>query len=573
MHPGTWCCSALPSCASRTAVASGADQPATLSLRLFGYPEVRLAHRPVRFARRASLALLAYLALQRRTHRRAVLAALIGGRMTDPQRLLRSALADLTDQLGDVLVVTPETVALNPQWQITIDVAQLEQAFAHARTDGVGALLREAVEQCRYEFLEGLTVNASQAFDEWLACERERLHALLIQALGWLCNAYAAAGDPALCLSCAHRLVALEPWHEDAHCDVMLLLASLGQPTAALEQYEQCRQVLADELGIAPGPTTQSLYERLRAPWPPRHNLVPEPTAFIGRRSELARLVSLLDNPECRLITVSGPGGIGKTRLALHAAARYAGNSPTLHWRRFPDGVWLAALDTLEVRPGEDAAACAQRIFAAIATALSLDMPPGSSAERPLLAHLRDRQLLLVLDNLERLPGAERAIRRILAATARVTLLGTTRLDCAMEPARRVELGPMELPADGASVEQTDAGALFLSQARQKVMGFNPSEDDRAAIVQICAATGGLPLAIVLAAHQLRVVSCGALADRLAHGAVLDLAAAVRNLPPRHRSLRANLAYSQPVQPPAALRRATLSLGSAQAAPQARYGM
>lgn len=551
MHPDTRCRSTLPSRALRSAVASGADQPATLSLRLFGYPEVRLAGRPVHFARRASLALLAFLALRPRTHQRAALVALIGGRMSDAQRLLRSALAELTDQLGDLLVLTPETVALNPQRQIVVDVAQLEQAFVRARASGESAPLREAVEQCRYEFLEGFTVNASLAFDEWLVCERERLHGLLIQALEWLCNHYACTGDAAACLPCARRLVTLEAWHEGAHCDVMLLLASAGQPAAALEQYETCRRVLAEEFGIAPGPATQSLYERVHAPWPPRHNLAPEPTAFIGRRRELARLVGLLDDPECRLITVSGPGGIGKTRLALHAAIRYAGNGPTLHWRRFPDGVWLAALDALEARSGEDMAACAQRVFAAVASAFSLDVPPGSSAEGPLLAHLHDRELLLVLDNLEHLPGAEPAIRRILAATTRVTLLATTRLCCGVQPGSCIELGPMDLPADAATIDKADAGALFLSQARQKVMGFKPDEGDLAAIVQICAATGGLPLAIVLAADQLRVASCAALAEQLARGALLDLATAVRNLPPRHRSLRANLAYNRQVRNPA----------------------
>ncbi|MBI5290617.1 MAG: tetratricopeptide repeat protein, partial [Chloroflexi bacterium] len=323
------------------------------------------------------------------------------------------------------------------------------------------------------------------------------------------------------------RWLGLEPWNEEAHRRMMELLARTGQRSAALAQFEACRRALADELGLEPAPETTALYERLRTATR-RYNLPPAATPFVGRAEELAQIARLLADPTCRLTTLTGPGGSGKTRLALESAARAAD--------AFLNGVCfvpLAAVSSLEVVPS------------AIAEALGLALSGKADPRDQLVAHLRHQDLLLVLDNLEHLPGADELLGRIALACPDVRLLVTSRERLNLHGEQLIELSGLDVPpdADGESITEYSAAQLFLNSARSAQPDFALDGENRTGVARICRLVNGLPLAIELAAVWVRQFSCREIADEIARS--LDfLATTQKNVPARHRSLQAAFEHS-----------------------------
>jgi DNA-binding SARP family transcriptional activator len=268
-------------------------------------------------------ALLAYLAVERAyPQRREALAGLLWPEFSDDaaRRNLRYALFKLrqvfgedTDQAG-LLQVTPQTVALDPAAVCQIDVAEFAQLLAacrahrHRRLAACGAChtrLEQAVALYRGAFLQGFFLAGCQAFEEWLLLKREGLQQAAVEALVSLAQYHEARAEPARALDYTYRLLALEPWREDAHRQAMRLLAQTGQRSAALAQYTTCCAVLAAELQAAPDAATTALYERLRASDAPEclaarppDNLPAPRTPFIGREAELRRLNEWGDTPD-----------------------------------------------------------------------------------------------------------------------------------------------------------------------------------------------------------------------------------------------------------------------------------
>jgi hypothetical protein len=180
-------------------------------------------------------------------------------------------------------------------------------------------------------------VRHAPDYDLWLYHTQERLRGIAVRVLEALAEFHLARGDATAALPCLQRVLTLEPWREEAHRQMMTTLARAGQRSAALRQYEQCVDSLASELGVPPSAATTQLYQQIRdgkfaaerggatvsAPPPTlRPHLPAELTPIVGRERELAELAALLATPECRLISIVGPGGIGKTRLALALAHR-----------------------------------------------------------------------------------------------------------------------------------------------------------------------------------------------------------------------------------------------------------
>lgn len=519
---------------------------ADLKLSLFGYPCVSLYGQPLSFARRSSLALLAYLAQTGAAHSRAKLAALLDEAPADGHATLRRSLADLRARLGAQLVLSGRFVALAPTLLVQTDVGALEAAWQACRSNPSTDSLQAVLDQCRGEFLEGLALPRTRAFEEWQHFEAERLHTMKIQLYEQLYALYWRAGLLDKALSGARRLLNLEPWHEGAHRAIMLLLLQSGHRAEALSHYAACCRTLDEELASAPGRETQAAYKQVLSRAPAPHNLPPEPTPLIGRTHELARLATWLDNPALRVLAITGTGGVGKTRLALCAAARYVGAEPGIAWLRFPDGVCLVALDALPTDRHQPAAASARRIFGVIAAALRL---PGDLDAGVVLAKLRERTLLLILDNAEHLSGVGRVLEQLVAGAPGVTVLLTARGPVPTAQ-QTLELAPMGVPGSALELEEVEASALFLQRARQARLTFAPDAAEREAIVRICVAASGLPLTLVLAAQQVRAASCYAIATQLVERA-LDLESALRNLPPRHRSQRTNVAYGWELLSPA----------------------
>jgi DNA-binding SARP family transcriptional activator len=331
---------------------------AHLSLSLLGPFQVTLAGEPVTgFESNKVRALLAYLAVEAdRPHRREVLAALLWPDWPDraARSNLRNALANLRKSIGDryarppFLLISRETIQFDTTSDYWLDVTAFRSSVEADLADrSAGRRLEEAVALYRGSFLEGFSLKDSVAFDDWSLLVRERLQRQVLTALHRLAAYYEERGEYERACDCARRQVELETWQEEAHQQLMRLLALSGQRGAALAQYETCRRLLAEELGVEPAKETTGLYELIRdgrlqvgvpssarprdlALKPPAFLAEKEPVkverpVFVARERELAQMSRYLDavlSGQGQVVLVTGEAGSGKTTL-IH---EFAGN-------------------------------------------------------------------------------------------------------------------------------------------------------------------------------------------------------------------------------------------------------
>lgn len=533
-----------------------------LELALLGSPEIHLAGQPLARLRSAkAYALLYYLAVTRQAQPRTVLAGLFWGDVAEyyARRNLNRTLSDLTKFVGDHLVVERQSLAFargQPYW---LDVEVLEETAAVLPTAQNVTMLASAVDLYRGDFLAGFYVQDAPEFEQWVLNERTRLRASVLQLHHALSQLHAEVGDLGQGIEHVRRILQLEPWNEEAHRQLILLLAQSGQRSAALAQFELCRQALCSELNVEPDAATLELVERIRAgnlekvtvgkmaaespittsplhPFTlsPPHNLPTQRTPFVGREIELADIMRLLvEDDDCRLLTLIGLGGIGKTRLALKAAEQIA-SSPAMQ-ECFGDGVFFVPIENVYDADGLVAA-----VFAAVTGESGRARHMETQLEKQLANHLRPKAMLLVLDNFEHLISHAQLCSTILTAAPRVKLLVTSRKALNLQEAWRYPLLGLSIP-DGSLEQATeqreyDAVRLFVQCARRARPNFTP-EAERAAVLRICSLLDGMPLAIELAAAWLSVMSCEQIAQEVTRE--LDfLTAHYQNIPVRHHSMR-----------------------------------
>lgn len=586
-----------------------------VKLYLFGPPRLEYNGELLTIKLRKAMAILVYLAVTRQPHRRDSLATLFwpDKDQRNARANLRRTLYELSQQFEKQMAVSlltadDESVMLAADVSLWTDVTSFQHDLAeskeHETTNNINmppTVLIDAAKLYTDDFLAGFTLSDAPDFDDWQFFQREELRQQLSTLLDTLVDWYEAQANYDEAIHAARRWLQLDPLDERVHRRLMTLYAQAGQIATAVRQYDECARILSEELDAPPSEETMALFEAIRTrrlskpiredvvrdhpivqgatsatPQSLKHNLPHQTTPFVGRKQEMAEILHRLSDETCRLLTLIGPGGVGKTRLAIevarwliehnwlddvdtttadNAAATQLPLAPTLY---VADGVFLVELGTVQGSSG---------VIAAIAEAVGFrfysDVPP----QEQLMHYLREKQLLLVLDNVEHLlvdanPLAT-FVADLLATAPRIKLLATSREALNLQEEWFHPLGGLHFsqvshrytpnagtPRDSRTESKgtktaapvADAVQLFVQNARRARADFDQVCEDEA-VLRICHLVDGMPLALELAAAWIKVLPCARIADEIEQN--LDiLTTRHQNIPSRHRSMRAVLEQS-----------------------------
>lgn len=576
-----------------------------LNLSFLGSPTILLNETEIHIRRNKVLALLAYLAITGQSVTRDAIATILWPKEApkDAYTYLRQTLWHLNKALGkNWLVIEGERINLQWQAELWVDVQIYQHRLRTLVTQPASerlATMMAAADLYQGELLAGFTVDDSPEFEQWQLMERSALHhaqhtllTTLVEQLQQIHNHFQA-------IIYARQLLTLDPLNEVAHRHLMTLYCLTDQQALALRQYQECVQLLDRELGVPPDEETTALHaaileKRLPPFFPtappilypsPAASLpsavahlpsqatiatavtTPQPAAsvtvtapaalptpitpFIGREHELLQIHTLLNDPGCRLLTLVGPGGIGKTRLALAAAQKILDSvespiSQNLSWAApkakvpnplFPDGVFFVPLADV-VTP--------DRLAMTIAGVLQFTLYRRDEEPLQQLArYLADKRLLLVLDNFEHLVTGAAQVTTLLAQAPGVKVLTTSRERLNVQGEWLLAVSGLLYNQDAPLHQMADYSAvqLFVQCARRVNSSFMLDEENKGAVVRICSLVEGLPLALELAATWLRHLPCQEIVAELAQS-LTTLTATQRDLPARHRSVRALFDYS-----------------------------
>lgn len=536
-----------------------------LSLRTLGTFAVSMDGRRVEgFATDKERALLAYLAVEDdRPHRRDELAALLwpdlpAGKARNNFRVTLHRLRQAVNGPEmDVVRATRETVSLSPDVDVHVDANELAQKLEAVHGHGDENVLcpechrrlTEAAGLYRGAFLAAFNLDGSRPFNDWVRPQREWYHLRVLEALEKLATYHQRRGESEAAQRYAHRQIEIEPWREKAHRQLMRALACAGEYSAALARFDACRRILAEELGVEPSEKTARLYDRIRAARETEFRPLPIASGpLIGREEELAQLKERLANPAYRLLTLVGPGGAGKSRLALEVARQQT--AACLHGVCY---VPLSAVDS------------AERLVRAIARAANYRFESRSDRRPELLGYLQQKEMLLVLDNVEHLldkhlldkhlldehlldehlPDARELLQALLAEAPGLKVLVTSRVRLNLKEESVFALRGLALPEREGAEGDDPVGAvrLFVERAKEAHPGFELSPQIRSSVLQLCRFLAGMPLAIELAAAWSRALTLQETLARMRQS--LDfLESPAKGAPDRHRSMRASFEHS-----------------------------
>lgn len=481
-----------------------------LTIKLFGQFSLELDGKPLTGLSSKAEALLAYLVSQKRPFSRETLADFLWDDRPPDQSLanFRSLLSGLRRHVGDHLLISRQTVEFDTASPYQLDTELFLEHLEPLRDADVLtfdanqiAAIETAVSHYEGTFLEAFHIRESRRFEEWVTIERERFQRLAVNVWHRLIDYHLRHGNYAVGIEHAVRLLETDPLNENAHRQMMLLLARNNQRHSAMQQYDACVAVLDDELGVPPSNETVRLYEQIRsAHATPLHNLPPQATQFIGREPELAELHRILARPNGRFVTMLGPGGVGKTRLALQLAQQIVDQQPGL----FLHGIRFASLVAVE-HP--------QFLVSLIANVVDLPLRGAEKPEQQLVAYLAEKEMLLILDNFEQLVGDETAVSllsNIIRHCPQIKLIVTSRMRLNIAEETVFDMRGLQFPRNKAFVAAENYGAvqLFIQNARRYLRAFQPTASDMEAIIQTCRLLDGMPLGIELASAWVRFLSC-----------------------------------------------------------------
>ncbi|CAN5115442.1 BTAD domain-containing putative transcriptional regulator [soil metagenome] len=447
---------------------------------------------------------------------------------------------------SDYLHLRGERLTLFPDGPLWVDVEAFEEAANMARHALEAAAYRAAIDLYSGELLP------QDRYEPWVEQRRAELRGLYLSLLVELSGLYEERSEYGSAIEALSRVVAQEPTHAGAPVGLMRLYALSGQRREALKQYERLREALLREFGSQPEAAARYLQEEIwegtfppADPLPPagiptkepsspveaaRHNLPIARTSFVGREIETREVRQLL--AMTGLLTLTGAGGSGKTRLALEVARELAST--------YPDGVWL-----VEFAPLSDPVLAPQ----AVAQVLGVREMPGRSLEDTLTDYLRTKSLLLVVDNCEHLVDTVAHLAEaLLSSCPSLRSLATSREPLGVRGEAVWTVAPLSLPdaEEVSSIEErmsTEAVRLFLDRARYRLPGFDLDRENAGAVGRICRKLEGIPLAIELAAARMGALAVEQVAERLEDSLKL-LTGGARTVEPRQQTLRATLDWS-----------------------------
>ena len=481
--------------------------------------------------------LLAYLALHPESHSREKLAALVWGDSTDEQarNSLRNALSVIRKQTDDdLLLVDRESVQLSQHFPLWVDAAEFKKQVNALLAEQTPGLDNLDLSLYRSELL-------TDYYDEWILPEREEYRLLYVEALLRLAQRARSQSEYPRAIEYAQKILQYDPANERAYQHLMFARLASGDRAAALKEYEDCRRALETELAVEPMPETTALYQWIREaapegkPLEPRLTNLPIPvSSFIGRKRETSEIKALLTSH--RLVTLTGAGGSGKTRLAVQVATDLVD--------QYQDGVWW-----IELAPLMDESLVTNVIAKALGVREAKNQPMADS----LVSWIGARQMLLILDNCEHLVAACSQIAdKLLQACRNLVILATSRetLAIAGEVVWLVPLLSLPDTQDWLKLFQDyEAIRLFTERAKAVKSDFELTEQNALAVAQICRMLDGIPLAIELAAARVRVLSVEEIVARVGDRFNL-LTTGSRSALPRQQTLRALIDWSHDLLSP-----------------------
>jgi predicted ATPase/DNA-binding SARP family transcriptional activator/Tfp pilus assembly protein PilF len=398
------------------------------------------------------------------------------------------------------------------RWSVDSDLAEFERTLNDGRAAQAVALVRGPLGRAMED-------PASERFNEWLAYERgrvgERWRTAVLALMPQL--------PPAAALEFAERLLASDPFDDDALRAKLAALAELGRTREVEPTFARYAERLAEDLGVEANAGTRALATRLAAPVRSAPAVVPTASpAFdtgelIGRAAELEQVRTWLANDARRLLTICGPGGVGKTRLAHDTHGALQADAHTRPAASPSGALWIDLYDL----------AAPAQVAPRLAAALGMTLKPNATMLEQVIDRLANVHMLVVLDNCEHLvlpadgsAGIGVTVQALLEGAPHLRVLATSRRRLGLPGEQVIELGGLDWPpahAPAAAVLGSDAARLFCLRARANDAGFEPTQH-AAAIAEIGALTEGLPLALELAAAWVRLLPCAEIALELRAG-------------------------------------------------------
>ena len=502
----------------------------SVDLFLLGSFELKINGQTAHLPTRKIETLLAYLTLHPHAQKREKIASMLWGDSPEElaRRSLRTALSALRKELGEECLISDrESIQLNPAFSLWVDVQEMEK-----QTKDIPLTHSPITSAINLNLYRGDLLQ--DFYDEWVLGEREHYRNLYLNALLQLAQFLRMQGEYPRVIEISQRIVAIDPVNERAYQHLLFCYGALGDRSAALKTYKECSFQLQEKLGVSPSEDTEMLYQHVKksaasgiSPQLVKSNLPIPLTSFIGREQELTTLKEIFNR--IRLLTLTGVGGCGKTRLSIQLAGQIAD--------QYADGVWWIELASVQDE---------KLLVQTVKKTLGIADSPNDSAEESMLKFLRTKQNLLVLDNCEHMIAACAGLaENILSHCPNVKILATSReaLNIYGETAWLVpslSLPPLDQTQD---IMNWECSYLFFVRASAYRPDLQLTETNALSVGRICHALDGIPLAIELAAARVKTLSLEQLAARLDDKLSL-LTTGSRTAQPRQQTLRATIDWS-----------------------------